>query len=501
MVTRRRPNGAHYAKISKGARNATLGTHVSFPHSPEIDFAGGRRNARKNLATNRRASVRHGEINQVLPSTSSRESERAFQNRISQRAYTERIEKKTHRRTVLAIVLAAAAVVLLACAVAVFVFVSGVDGRLKIDDEAVAAALADPTDDDGAYYALVTGTYAYSEADEDYLDALMLVRVDAADGAATMLSIPGSVLVTLSDGKTHRIGEAAAYGGDAEAINAVEALTGVQLAHYARIDGAGVAALIDELGGLTVTLPQEIDDPNAGSMYLPSGTQTLSGEQVLYALRAANLNGSTEARAENIALLTESLVRKAASGGMIDAVLRTDRLSNAIRCDVGLLDFASLVREAAKIPSSNILYGIVPTTASTSSGVEVRTLDGAMMAAMMENVRAGANPAVDTSQIIDAVDKTSFTIAVRNGTSIAGAAGQASDMLTGAGFTVEEVGNTEAAVYDETLVIYADPAKAECAEAVSATLGAGRVVNNSVHYVYTTDVLVVIGKDWESVKE
>ncbi len=499
MVTRRKPNGAHYAKISRGARNATLGTHISRPHSPEIDFAGSRRNARKSLATNRRASARHGEINQVLPSTSSRESEKAYQNRISQRAYTERIEKQSHRRTVVIVALAVLIVVVLACAVAAFVFVSGVDNRLSFDDgDAVAAALADPTDDDGAYYALVAGDYSYSEEDEGFLDALMLVRVDAANASATVLAIPGSVQVTLSDGKTHRLGEAASLG-DAEAITAVEALTGVQVAHYARIDGAGLAALVDELGGLTVTLPQEIDDPNAGSMYLPAGTQTLDGEQVLYAVRAANLNGSTEARARNIALLAEALVRKAASGSGLDVMVRTDVLSDAIRCDAGLMEFASLLRDAAGIPSSNILYGMVPSTATQSAGYEVRTVDTATLAAMMDNVRAGEDPAVDASAIIESVDKSSFTIAVRNGTSISGAAAKASDMLTEAGFTVDEVGNTDSAVYDETLVIYADSDKAECAEAVSAALGAGRVVNNSVHYVYETDVLVVIGKDWESV--
>ncbi len=499
MVTRRRPNGAHYARISRGARNATLGTHVSRPRNPEIDYAGSRRNARKSLAVNRRATSRHGEINQMLPSTSSRETDREFHNRISQRAYADRLEKKTHRRTILAVVFAAAVVALLACAVAAFVFISGVDKRLSFDDGAVTAALADPTNDDGAYYALVAGEYAYSQADENFLDALMLVRMDTAKSQATILSIPGSLQVTLSDGKTHRIGEACQIGGDAEAIRAVEALTGVQLAHYARIDGDALAELVDELGGLTVTLPQEIDDPNAGSMYLPAGTQTLDGKQALYALRAANLNGSTEARAGNIALLGEALVRKAAEGSMLSVVLRMDAVSQAVRCDAGLFDFASLLRDAAAIPSSGILYGFVPSTASQSSGYEVRTLDDAMMATVMENVRAGESPAVDMSAIVDSVDKSSFTIAVRNGTSITGAAGEASDILTGAGFTVEEVGNTEAAVYDETLVIYADPDKADCAAAVAAALGIGRVVNNSVHYVYETDVLVVTGKDWQSV--
>ncbi|MEG0845389.1 MAG: LytR C-terminal domain-containing protein, partial [Raoultibacter sp.] len=89
-----------------------------------------------------------------------------------------------------------------------------------------------------------------------------------------------------------------------------------------------------------------------------------------------------------------------------------------------------------------------------------------------------------------------FTITVRNGSDVTGLAAETAALLSGAGFQVSETGNAESPVYTETLVVYKDPAKADAANAVVAALGSGRATDLSTFYTFSTDVLVMIGKDY-----
>ena len=95
------------------------------------------------------------------------------------------------------------------------------------------------------------------------------------------------------------------------------------------------------------------------------------------------------------------------------------------------------------------------------------------------------------------MDPASFTITVRNGAGITGAAQQMADQLAAGGFVVDEVGNTDSPAYDETLIIYKDEANEAAAQTVAAALTSGRVVNGGDYYSFDTDVLVVLGSDWK----
>ena len=86
---------------------------------------------------------------------------------------------------------------------------------------------------------------------------------------------------------------------------------------------------------------------------------------------------------------------------------------------------------------------------------------------------------------------------MRNGAGITGAASQMADQLRAGGFNVADIGNTDSPVYDETLVIYKDPAFEQAAQSVASALTSGRVVNGGDYYTFDTDVLVVLGADWK----
>ena len=112
----------------------------------------------------------------------------------------------------------------------------------------------------------------------------------------------------------------------------------------------------------------------------------------------------------------------------------------------------------------------------------------------MEQVDAG-QPLV--AEEVAAVDPGSFTLTVRNGGGVTGAAAQAAETLTGLGFQVAETGNADAAVYTETLVVYQDAAYEAAAETLVSALGFGRTVADAGSYTFETDVLLVLGTDWK----
>ena len=105
------------------------------------------------------------------------------------------------------------------------------------------------------------------------------------------------------------------------------------------------------------------------------------------------------------------------------------------------------------------------------------------------------NISIDTS----GVDKSAVSITVLNGAGIDGYSAQAAEVLTNNGFKVDETGNAESFVYDETLVIYREEKDKTAAEAIVQALGKGRTVSAGVYYSLKTDVQVVVGKDWTNV--
>ncbi|WP_155060593.1 LCP family protein [Streptomyces blattellae] len=126
-------------------------------------------------------------------------------------------------------------------------------------------------------------------------DTAMVVHVYEGRKKASVVSIPRDTLIdrpecTDTDGETHdaatdvMFNSAYATGGAACAVKTVESLTDLRMDHYLEVDFSGFQKLIDELGGVTVTTSQAINDPDS-HLDLPAGTHRLNGEQALGLVR------------------------------------------------------------------------------------------------------------------------------------------------------------------------------------------------------------------------
>lgn len=394
-------------------------------------------------------------------------------------------------------VVVALVAVLVAVAVGVgsAVFFGSASSRLSLGSDEVRAALTSPQAGE-AYYALFAADLNASDDDAGFsADAVVLARIDAASQALTLVSVPSNMQVSMNDGKAHALSDAVSVGGDAELVSCVSTFADVPIAHYARTDANGIEAIAERLGGVEVAIAEEVDDPSAGTDYIPSGNQTLSGQQALTFLRAKNFDDGVAAQGKNqcafLAAVAERLL--AADGPALLGML--DSVAGSVRCDLDANAAVSLVSPLSGLSADSVYVGCVPGYESTDNGVTSFIASSNSWTEMMETVDSGGDPSAEDPAVA-AVDPNSFTITVRNGSGITGGATQLADTLGALGFDVAETGNADSYVYTETLVVYDDDDMQAKAESVVAALGYGRAIASNGFYEFDTDVLVMLGSDF-----
>ncbi|MGJ7439717.1 LCP family protein [Aquipuribacter sp. MA13-6] len=208
-------------------------------------------------------------------------------------------------------------------------------------------------------------------------DTTILLHLAADRSRANLVSIPRDSMVQgpecqLSDGTTSpggliQINSAFAVGGAACTIETVEALTGVPINHYVVVDFEGFTAIVDALGGVSVCLPEPIDDRLSG-LDLPAGEQVVEGEQALAYVRVRKIgDGSDLGRIERQQAFLSSMIQQATSTGLLT---RPDRLIGVL--DAGtkslttdpelasITELARIARSVQALPPEDVSFVTVP---------------------------------------------------------------------------------------------------------------------------------------------
>ncbi|MFE4668447.1 LCP family protein [Streptomyces sp. NPDC056716] len=190
-------------------------------------------------------------------------------------------------------------------------------------------------------------------------DTAMVFHIDAGGESGTVVSIPRDTLVTrpscpLPDGgeteEQHGVMFNTAYsvGGPVCAVKTVESFTGVRMDHYLEIDFAGFAALIDAVGGVTVTVDQDIEDEQS-HLTLEAGTHLLDGEQALGLARTRYSlpGGSDLARIELQQRLVKALLTQIADTSLLTDPAKlydvATTVTGSLTTDTGLDSLGELV--------------------------------------------------------------------------------------------------------------------------------------------------------------
>jgi len=95
-----------------------------------------------------------------------------------------------------------------------------------------------------------------------------------------MLSIPRDLKVDVPGGGTNRINATYVIGGPDLLVQSVQKATGIPINHYVEIDFAGVGAVVDSLGGVTLDFEYPGRDLKSG-FSVDAGRHTLNGEEAV----------------------------------------------------------------------------------------------------------------------------------------------------------------------------------------------------------------------------
>ncbi|MBZ9641800.1 LCP family protein [Streptomyces sp. PSKA30] len=223
--------------------------------------------------------------------------------------------------------------------------------------------------DNGSENILVLGSDTRSGSNQDLgggtddgsarSDTAMVVHLYEGRKKASVVSIPRDTLIdrpecTDTDGTTHDAATSVMFnsayttGGAACAVKTVESLTGLRMDHYLEVDFSGFQKLVDELGGVTVTTTEDIDDPDS-HLNLEAGTHKLTGAQALGLVRTRHGvgDGSDLGRIQLQQAFIKALVEQVKDVGLFTSPKKlydlADTATKAVTTDSDLGSVNSLV--------------------------------------------------------------------------------------------------------------------------------------------------------------
>ena len=547
MAARRKGFQAKQSRrMSRQMDDSLLGTHVQ-------RASHARRSADAASFAPQRSASRGagGNLETLGPRSTTRESNAAYRRRTQQPGYIEGARRRSRARRVLTFLLAALVVLAVALVAGFLAFRGAVGSEMSLKNSDAQDALVSVRSDE-PYYALVSVELgaAAEPLEQAGPDLVLLAYVDASASRLALVDIPSGLQVSV-DNASQRLGDVA-QRGDASLIRAVQNFAKVDISHFVKLERGDLEGMVDALGGIEVELTQVVDDPHAGDVYLPTGTYTLNGAGALTYLRATNLALGVTDQLRNQANFTSLLLAKLFSADGSFAT-RIEAAGQYFQTDLSLADLEALNGWLSGASASDIACTPLPGYMTSTAGVvdlgESRYVcTSEDMARIVEALEGGQDAQEATSDDVELVAPSSFTVEVQNGTDITGAASVTAEVLEQAGFRIAKTGNAAQQVYTETLVVYktsdtqatsqaapepvydeetgevlydeeGNPVVAvpEAASSVSAAggnangvgeqraatvidaLGLGRAVEAGSYYTFDTDVLVIIGSDYKPV--
>jgi polyisoprenyl-teichoic acid--peptidoglycan teichoic acid transferase len=203
-------------------------------------------------------------------------------------------------------------------------------------------------------------------------DTMMLLSLNPRTNTVSILSIPRDLYAAIPGRGRDRINTAFVYGssgnnpagGAALAIQTVERNLGVPIHHYLMVDFSAFVRGIDAIGGVTVDVPYNINDPlypdmNYGydPLFIPAGRHHFDGQTALKYARTRHQDDdfNRARRQQQILFAARSQALSLGVTGLLQrAPLLYQQLGDGIRTDLSLEQLIRLARTTSDIPSENI---------------------------------------------------------------------------------------------------------------------------------------------------
>lgn len=226
---------------------------------------------------------------------------------------------------------------------------------------------------DRPFFVAVVGNDARPGQSVSRADALHLIGVNPGTGQATILNIPRDTYVDIPGGGRDKINAAHARGGPVLAARTLGALVGVDVSFVLSTGFGGLAAMVDELGGVDVDVPVAMNDPLSGAFF-PKGRVRMNGAQALAFSRNRYVGGGDFTRSQDQGILILAALAKLRAEGLNPAniVRWMGVLARHTRLDgVNLAELYRLGRVASAIDPSRVANVTMPGRAGQAGAASV----------------------------------------------------------------------------------------------------------------------------------
>lgn len=329
---------------------------------------------------------------------------------------------------------------------------------------------------------LDAGTIGADEKHNHYRsDTMMVVSIDPAEKAVSVLSIPRDTRVMIPGVGYQKINAAMAYGGPELAVQTVKELLNVPIHHYVAINYEGFRKLVDAIGGVEINIEKRMKYVDkAGGLYidLEPGLQVLDGEKAEQFVRFRKY---PEGDLGRIKAQQQFLEAAAKSFFKPSNLLRLPQIVKAVqetvKTDMDTSDMLKLANLARQMGQDNLKMYVLPGEGRYINGISYFIPYQSEMQQVVKEVFFGGNANVK--------------VAVLNGSGYAGLARKVAEKLEEMGFTVVKVANADSFDYDTTTIIYPSGMK-EYAEKMAKVFESPRMQEDSSNEDLTT---IIVGKD------
>jgi LCP family protein required for cell wall assembly len=232
------------------------------------------------------------------------------------------------------------------------------------------------------------------EAGNQRADSIMIVHIPADRKHVFLVSIPRDSYVPIPGHGQNKINAAYAFGGPRLLISTVERLTGVHIDHFASLDFAGFVAMTKAVGGVEVTVAQQVHDP-ANKVTWPKGKVVLEGEKALLFVRQRyGLPGGDFDRIKRQQVFLKALADKVISKGTLtdpfalNELLEAATTSISVDSEVSLGTLRDLALELKDLRGHQLVSATVPLKGTDMvKGMSIVRLDAEAGKRLFETIR------------------------------------------------------------------------------------------------------------------
>lgn len=445
-------------------------------------------------------------------------------------AHYSRMRRRRTRRAILRGILIVILVALLGFGGLAWAYINNINKRLTAGaNEDLLTILSERDKPSDPFYMLLLGVdkseqRAEEEGSEYWnyrADTIILARIDPRDVKVTLVSIPRDTYVDMGYNGEAKINSAYSFGGPSYMVEVVQEFAGVPISHYAEIDFDAFVAVVDQIGGIDVTLPVSISDPEYTGLDLSAGTHHLNGWDSLMLCRSRHAydeyGGGDFYRAANQRMVISAIVRKVLASDIVTMSGTISTLADYVTTDMDLGTILSLAVQMKDLNiDTNFYSGQEPTISTYYDEIWYEICDTEAWQEMMRRVDAGLPPYASededfTAGIAGSISSDSGSqyggviatesgldysgsVSVLNGAGVDGLATSVSETLNGRGFFA--TAGDAAYLYDNTFLVYnGDDAEAK-ARAVAEVIGGNpEIIANDGNYPLDANVVLILGLD------